>query len=114
MRGRFTPEVEATSGDRALGPIGLFGRLGRPAVFRDPFAAETKRLVRGQPGPIGTARPQRDPYSFAVYVLFNREGRWLRHRKALIGDKVVGFGGGRDDRNLSGSVRANHWVESTS
>ena len=61
----------------------LLSRLLRPTVLFDPLTAELNGLVRGQPGPIGATGPQRNPDSFAVDMLFNRERSRLRHNFAL-------------------------------
>ena len=61
----------------------LLSRLLRHAVLFDPLTTELNGLVRGQPGPIGATGPQRDPDSFAVDMLFNRERSGLRHEFAL-------------------------------
>jgi hypothetical protein len=68
---------------RSFGGLVLLRRLRDSTVFLDPRATELDRFAGGQPGPIGAARPQRDPNRFAMDMLFNSEGGGKRHNTAL-------------------------------
>src|ERR1700739_3717907 len=66
-------------GSGACSPRLLRGHRQGASILLDPFPTESDGFFRREPGPIGAARADRDPYGFAVDMLFDRERRGLRH-----------------------------------
>jgi hypothetical protein len=78
------PQARANITDSILSRQ-LFSSDCNGGVFLDPLASELDGFIRCQPGPVRAARAECHPDRFTVDVLFDREGRALRHGLALCG-----------------------------